>query len=194
MKTKRTYTMGTRALQVEHTRHSILAGAVRLAGERPFVEVTLDAIASAAGVSVQTVLRQYGSRDGVIAAAMEHAMAEVEAERATPSGDVAGAVRTVVDHYERRGGASLLMLAQESYDDVAAAVTARGKALHRDWVRAAFSPATDDETVLDLLVLATDVYAWKLLRLDRGLSRATTERRLRALVDAVLASAQKDHD
>ena len=186
--------MGARALQVEQTRQAIVSGAVRLAGERPFAEVTLDAIASAAGVSVQTVLRQYGSRDGVIAAAMELAMGEVEQERSTPAGDVAGAVRTVVDHYEKRGRASLLMLAQESYDAVAAAVTTRGKALHRDWVRAAFSPATDDDTALDLLVLATDVYAWKLLRLDRGLSRATTERRMRALVDAVLASTTKDHD
>lgn len=37
--------------------------------------------------------------------------------------------------------------------------------------------------------MATDVYIWKLRRIHRGHSRAVTERRIRALVDAVLASA-----
>ena len=38
-------------------------------------------------------------------------------------------------------------------------------------------------------VVVTDVYAWKLLRRDRGLDVATTARRMRALVDAVLMPA-----
>ena len=37
--------------------------------------------------------------------------------------------------------------------------------------------------------MATGVYIWKLRRIHRGHSRAVTERRIRALVDAVLASA-----
>lgn len=39
------------------------------------------------------------------------------------------------------------------------------------------------------IVVATDVDIWKLLRIHRGHSRAVTERRIRALVDAVVASA-----
>jgi predicted acylesterase/phospholipase RssA len=62
--------------------------------------------------------------------------------------------------------------------------------MHRAWVHDAFEP--HDESTLDLLVVATDVYTWKLLRLDRGHSRAVTERRMRALVDAVLASVTKE--
>ena len=54
-------------------------------------------------------------------------------------------------------------------------------------------PSTDDEALLDLLVVATDVYTWKLLRIDRGHSRAVTERRLHDLVDAVLAAGSKEH-
>ena len=141
------------------------------------------------GVSVQTVLRRFGSRDGSFAEAMDAAMVDAEDERRTPPGDVAAAVRIVVDHYERRGQTALLMLAQEGHDDVARKATDRGKAMHRDWVRDAFAPATDDEALLDLLVVATDVYTWKLLRIDRGHSRAVTERRLHDLVDAVLAAA-----
>jgi hypothetical protein len=45
----------------------------------------------------------------------------------------------------------------------------------------------DRDEAIDLLVVATDVYTWKLLRHDRGLSRSATQERMRALVDAVLA-------
>jgi AcrR family transcriptional regulator len=190
MKTTRKYTMGARAQAVDATRRRIVDALIALAGERPFAEVTLDAIAERAGVSVQTVLRRFGSRDGLFAEAMDAAMVDAEDERRTPPGDVGSAVRIVVDHYERRGRTALLMLAQEGHDDVARKATDRGKAMHRDWVRDAFVPATDDEALLDLLVVATDVYTWKLLRIDRGHSRAVTERRMHELVDAVLATAR----
>jgi AcrR family transcriptional regulator len=190
MKTTRKYTMGARALAVDATRRRIVDALIALAGERPFAEVTLDAFAERAGVSVQTVLRRFGSRDGLFAEAMDAAMVDAEDERRTPPGDVGSAVRIVVDHYERRGRTALLMLAQEGHDDVARKATDRGKAMHRDWVRDAFVPATDDEALLDLLVVATDVYTWKLLRIDRGHSRAVTQRRMHELVDAVLATAR----
>jgi AcrR family transcriptional regulator len=189
MKTTRKYTMGARAEAVEETRRRILGAQIALAGERPFTEITLETIAERAGVSVQTVLRQFGSRDALFAAGLELAMVDVEDERRTPHGDVDSAVRVVIDHYEQRGRTALLMLAQEGYDAVARGVTDRGKAMHRSWVRDAFAPATDDEAVLDLLVVATDVYTWKLLRLDRGHSRAVTEQRMHDLVDAVMAPA-----
>lgn len=178
--------MGARAEAVEDTRQRIVSALVALAGERPFSEISLDDIAAGAGVSVQTVLRRFGSRDALFAVAMDPAMTAVENERRTPPGDIGAAVRTAVDHYERRGRAALLLLAQEGHDEFARKATDLGKAMHRGWVHDAFSPAADDEAVLDLLVVATDVYTWKLLRLDRGYGRALTERRMRALVDAVL--------
>jgi AcrR family transcriptional regulator len=191
MKTTRTYTMTTRAESAEATRRRIIDAAVALGGERPFAEITLDAIAERAAVSVKTVLRQFGSRDSLFGVAMDAAMADTEDERRTPPGDAEAAVRSVVEHYERRGRTALLMLAQEDHDDVARKATDRGKAMHRTWVRDAFSPATDDDRLLDLLVVATDVYAWKLLRLDRGHSRAVTERRMHDLVHAILATTEE---
>ena len=61
--------MGARAQAVDATRRRIVDALIALAGERPFAEVTLDAVAERAGVSVQTVLRQFGSRDGLFAEA-----------------------------------------------------------------------------------------------------------------------------
>ena len=192
MKTTRKYTMGARAQAVEQTRSRILHTTIALAGERPFAEITLDAVAERAGVSVQTVLRQFGSRDGLVAAGAEVATAEIMEERRAPAGDVPAAMRNLADHYERLGHTALLMLAQEGHDDLARKVTDRGKAMHRQWVEESFAPLVNglalDERVLDLLVVATDVYTWKLLRIDRGHSRAVTERRMHDLVDAVLAS------
>ena len=184
--------MGARARAVEETRHRIREALIALAGERPFAEITLDAIAERAEVSVQTVLRRFGSRDALFAEAMDAAMGDVQDERRTPPGDAAAAVRVVMDHYELRGTTALLMLAQEGHDDVARKATDRGKAMHRTWVREAFAPATEDEAALDLLVVATDAYTWKLLRIDRGLSRAVTERRMHDLVNAVLAAHVKE--
>jgi predicted acylesterase/phospholipase RssA len=44
------------------------------------------------------------------------------------------------------------------------------------------------EEQVDLLVVATDVYTWKLLRRDRGLARPDAEHRVHSLIRAVLAA------
>jgi AcrR family transcriptional regulator len=190
MNTTRTYTMTARARAVEETRTRIIDACVALHGERPVTEIGLDDIAERAGVSVQTVLRHFGSRAALAEASMERAQQDVSEERRTPVGDVAAAVRTIVDHYERRGDQALLMLAQEDHQELMARVTRQGKAMHRAWVEEVFAPyldeAADAETLTDLLVVATDVYTWKLLRRDRRLGRQRTEERIRRLVDAVL--------
>jgi hypothetical protein len=51
-----------------------------------------------------------------------------------------------------------------------------------------FAPLVDDnERTIDLLVVATDIYTWKLLRHDRALTRPQTQERMAALVAAVLS-------
>jgi AcrR family transcriptional regulator len=191
MNTTRPYTMTSRARAVEQTRARIIDACISLHGERLVSDIGLDDIAERAGVSVQTVLRHFGSRSGLEEVALEHAQRAVSDERRAPVGDVANAVRVIVDHYERRGDEALLMLAQESHQELMARVTDRGKALHRTWVEQVFAPyldgADDREELTDLLVVATDVYTWKLLRRDRRLGRARTESRMRHLVERVLA-------
>ncbi|MBO9533793.1 MAG: TetR/AcrR family transcriptional regulator [Solirubrobacteraceae bacterium] len=155
------------------------------------LDPTLAAIADRAGVSVQTVLRHFGSRDALLDAAIDAVGREVADERAAPPGDLDVAVRTLVEHYELRGDFVLRMLAREPDDARLARVVALGRAQHRAWVEAVFAPWLDAagegrETLIDLLVVATDLYSWKLLRRDRGLSASTVEARLRRLVDGVL--------
>jgi AcrR family transcriptional regulator len=194
MNSPRRYTMTTRAASAEQTRLRILDSAVALAGTRVLAQISLDDIASAAGVSVQTVLRRFGSRAGVLEAAREHAVTQVVSERRTPVGDVDAAVRVVVDHYEQRGDGVVLMLAQERSDPAVRSITDSGRQLHRDWVEETFAPylPTDAEArieLLDLVGVATDVYTWQQLRRDRGASRARTEARMARLVRALLPDA-----
>jgi AcrR family transcriptional regulator len=188
----RPYTMRARALSVAETRLRIVVAMRDLVTETLDLSPTLDAVAARAGVSVQTVLRHYGTRDGLFDAAVEAVVRDVTEERRAPVGDVDAAVRVLVDHYEARGDLVLRMLAREPDDERMTKVVGPGRALHREWVRTVFepylraAPANDREPLTDLLVVATDVYAWKLLRRDRGLGRAATENRLRRLVRAVL--------
>jgi AcrR family transcriptional regulator len=182
----RTYTMRARADSVARTREHILDAAWQLSAERLASAIGLADVAERAGVTVRTVLRHFGSRDGLFDALMQHTRETVTAERETPVGDVGLAVQKVVRHYEQRGDFVLRMLDQESVDERLAAQVAAGRRLHRRWVRTVFAPqlaAADDAKALeDLLVVATDVYTWKLLRRDAGLSRVRTEERMHTMI------------
>lgn len=194
MKTTRTYTMRSRATAVEETRRHILTSTYDLSSRRLITDITLEDVARGAGVSVQTVLRQFGSRAGLLEATSTYATEAVRAERRAAPGDLVGGLRTLVDHYEHRGDATVLLLAQEDGDDSIRSVTDHGKQLHRTWVRdlcapwLAELPEAEAEELLDLLVVATDVYAWKLLRRDRALPRHATESRMLRLVRVLLAA------
>jgi AcrR family transcriptional regulator len=195
---ERSYSMTNRSVAAARTQESILRATVELATEKLTVEIVLADIAGRAGVTVQTILRHFGSKDRLFDAAVTFANAEVVTERAAPLGDVAEAVRVIVDHYEIRGDWVIALLGQEASNERIRGITVPGKQLHRVWVETVFEPQLLDMTesgspaIADLLTVATDVYTWKLLRRDRGLSRDETERRMRQLVDAILASPERE--
>lgn len=192
MKTKRTYTQTARAVAAEETRLRIVRAAFELQAERLTAEISLEDVAERAGVSVQTVLRRFGSKAGLFEASLQQINAEIAEQRRAPAGDVTAAMRVLVDHYEQHGDFALLMLAQENSYPHVRRMSDMGKSVHRAWVTDVFEPFLPDSgdaraAAVDLLVIATDVYSWKLLRRDRGLSRNQTEQRLTSLVSAVLA-------
>jgi AcrR family transcriptional regulator len=196
MNSERNYSMTNRSISVAKTRARILRAVLELATEKLTVEIVLADVARRSGVTVQTILRHFGNRDGLFDAAVEFGSAEVVAERATPVGDDPEAVRVIIDHYETRGDWVIALLGQEGSDERIRGITMPGKQLHRDWVETVFGPqlakqANPEHSVTDLLVVATDVYTWKLLRRDRGLSRELTEQRMQQLVDAILASPRE---
>jgi AcrR family transcriptional regulator len=164
-----------------------------LVTEKLTVEIVLSDVAARAGVTVQTILRHFSSRDGLFDAAVEFVSREVAAEREAPVGDVREAVRVIVEHYEARGDWVVSILGQEAYDARVRTVTDIGRAVHREWVERVFAPqlavAVGRSDLAALLTVVTDVYVWKLLRRDQSLDRDQTEQRMRDLIEAILASS-----
>jgi AcrR family transcriptional regulator len=188
--------MKARAQSTADTRRAILLAGLERARETMSVDVPLADVAGRAGVSVQTVLRHFGSKERLHSELETFARDHVIAERASPAGDVVAAVHALIGHYETTGDWALAMLAEERRDERARQVTDRGRAVHREWVRAVFAPQLSQRSrsgraaLTDLLVVATDVYAWKLLRRDRGLRPAAVEQRIRRMVQALLSSEE----
>jgi AcrR family transcriptional regulator len=181
---KRPYRMRARAASAAATRQRLLDAALELFGEKFLDEITLEEVAERAGVSVQTLLRHFGSRDRLFEDVTAQVRDRVEAQRGTaPVGDLAAAVRTLVDHYEDWGErVTLRLLAQEGRDPLISDMTATARALHRDWVERVFETTlarrsgAERRRLLAQLVAVCDVYFWKVLRKDMGLSRRETER------------------
>ncbi|HEY5053865.1 MAG TPA: helix-turn-helix domain-containing protein, partial [Solirubrobacterales bacterium] len=186
---KRPYRMGARAEAAAATGERILDATEALFYERSFEEVTLGAIAERAGVTVQTVLRRFGDRKGLSRAALLRLAARVDRKRGSASpGDVEGAVRVLVDHYEEVGDGVLRLLAEEQRRPSLRTLVDMGRDYHREWCERVFAPAlearrgVERERRLGQIVAVTDIYVWKLLRRDRGLSRRQTELALRELL------------
>jgi len=188
----RSYTMRARAESTSKTRDRILDAAIALSQERLSLEIVLADVAERAGVTVQTVLRHFGSRQGLFEQAQARQIARVRAERTTPLGDSASAVRTIVIFYDRLGEWSLRLQAQEHSDESSRRRVELGRRLHRDWVEEVFAPQlagrSDRKELVDLLVVSTDLLTWKILRRDGGMDRSTTCKRMLRLVRAVLSS------
>lgn len=195
MKSTRPYTMRARGEATAATRRRILAAALTLSEEKMSVEIVLADVAERAQVSVQTVLRHFGSREGLFDAVSDYAREQIAEERHCPVGDVVGAIDTIVTHYERRGDMVLRMLAQEHLDPRIRELVEHGRGLHRRWVQDVFAPQlashADPPALTDLLVVATDVYVWKLLRRDGGLDPGTTRSRMTTMVRSLLRSGDE---
>jgi hypothetical protein len=146
-------------------------------------------------VTVKTLLRHFGSRDALIYASWSHAYGEMMAERTPPPGDLDGALKVLVAHYERIGDMGLAMLADEN-DPRAQRMNIAGRFGHREWVQTVFADRLPEEAgarsrLIDVLVVATDVYAWKLLRLDRGLSVDDVHDRMLLMTEALVAAVDR---
>jgi AcrR family transcriptional regulator len=188
---KRPYRMDARAKAAEETGRRILEAVLELYTERYFDQVSLEDVAERASVTVQTVLRRFGSKDRLLDAATEVTRGRVAGQRdEAPVGDVPGAVENLVAHYEEWGDKVLRLLAQEDRVPAFRRATDAGRALHYEWVERTFVPLLAGhsgearERVLAELIAICDVYVWKVLRRDLSLSRLQTEL---ALTEMILA-------
>ena len=191
MKSTRAYVMRARAESALGTRQRILEAAVEELWERGLSEVRLEDVAARAEVTVQTVLRVFGSKSDLLEVALEPLRDRIlrQRESADP-GDVGGTISALFDHYEQMGDFVIRNLAEEQKLPELREWLKRGRKAHRQSMQRQFAPQLagrdDKKLVLDCLVVAGDVYTWKLLRRDAGRSRKEAETCVRHLVSRIL--------
>jgi len=195
---RRPYRMVKRARAAANTSERIVAAAAELFGRLPYDQVTLSAIADGAGVAIQTVMRRFGSKETLFIEVVEARGRLIRAARdQVQEGDVEGAVGNAVESYELWGDVIMHLLEQEPQVAVVRRGAEKGRRYHQAWVRRIFAPLLSSisrgerEVGLAQLVVATDLYSWKILRRDLGLDRRTAERCLRQMVTAILRSAPR---
>lgn len=184
--------MSTRAAATEATRERIIDAAVASFSSHWYEDVTLRGVAADADVALQTVRNHFPSKDELFSAAIERIAQGIDSARwsVTP-GDISGAISILVDDYERNGDANLRLLAVEERVRVVQPVMAQGREGHQAWVEHVFAGALSGlrgkarARRVAQLVVVTDVYAWKLLRRDKGLELEQTKRAMRELVTAL---------
>jgi len=174
----RAYTKIARAEAEEQTRAALIAAADEAFLSGPWERASLESIAQRAGVTKQTLLRHFGSKDGLLEQTLRVAMVEVEEQRlSAPTDDIAGAVDNLLDHYEERGGRAM----RSTNLDVGgplAELAQISRAFHYRWIDHAFgrwlaaAPAAERPRLRGALIAICDVQSWWILAHDLGLSRA----------------------
>jgi len=194
----RPYKQVARAQAQERTRESLVdaAEAVFFAGR--WGQTTLDGLAASAGVSKQTLLRHFGSKEALLEQALLRSRERVHNQRwAAPADDIAGAVENLLDHYAEWGERLLRLLAADRLSTELpwlALIAQEGRELHYDWVEHVFGRWLEALSARvrvrrrATLIALCDPYTWWLLshRLElprRQVHAALTESIERLLED-----------
>jgi len=190
---KRPYQMSKRAESAAQTERRIFEATTALWHERPVAEITLEAIAERAGVSTRTIIRRYGSKEGLFETCIKKDSSNMETARdKAEEGDVEGAIHYLLTDYETHGDAMIRTLAVEDQLDIAHRVLQTGRSQHQQWCGRIFSSFLPDiksvhyESELMAFVAATELYLWKLLRRDLEHSLEETQEIFMRLVNGLL--------
>ncbi|GAC1378144.1 MAG: hypothetical protein NVSMB44_47550 [Ktedonobacteraceae bacterium] len=189
---KRTYTMSARAQTSRETEQRVLEGSLRLFSEHLYDNVSLDQIAELAGVTVQTIIRRFGSKEQLFSIATLPRLKQVYQDRMDePIGDTEITLGSLLKHYEEWGKFILhLQFQKERIPSIQLAV-ATGRHAHIEWLKRSFAPQLQRLPVLvhrirfAQLVAITDIFTWYTLRHEQGLSNDEIRSALRELINAL---------
>jgi AcrR family transcriptional regulator len=186
----RPYLMKARAEKAAATKERIIKSAADLIVEHTLDGLTLEAVAERADVAARTILRIFGGKEQLFAAAINFERRRGHGE--LHPGDIEASVAVLFDDYERIGDAVILRLADEGRVPSLDALLKSGRVNHRRWIEESFAPQlskrdkSDRAELINALLVATDVYAWKLLRRDFALSRRAAESVIRMIVHSLV--------
>lgn len=190
----RAYTQVARAEAQGRTRTALLDAAETAFFSGNWDQTPLTEIAVAAGVTKQTLLRHFGSKDGLMAEAYRRGWQEVRDQRwSAPTDDLPGAVDNLLDHYEDVGQRAIKIASGGVGGGQATADMGRvARQLHYDWVEHAFGAWLDKgkgkarARRRAALIALCDVQTWWLLSHDLGFARAEVRATLILAVEGLL--------
>ena len=186
--------MTARAEAAERTGERIIDAMLTRYAGTPYDQIRLEDVASDAEVTVQTVIRRFGSKPGLLVATVEREFARIAADRAAAMGDSpVSTLHALVAYYEHHGSLILKLYAEAHQAPGVPELAARGRAFHVGWCREAFSDALEDdgdpttrERRLAQVVAVCDATTWRILRFDGQLSPEQTETALLELLRPLL--------
>jgi AcrR family transcriptional regulator len=164
---RRPYKKVAREQAQQRTREALLEAAIEEFYSDRWSTTSLDALAGRAGVTKQTLLRHFGSKEGLLIQALVRGAAQVLDERwSAPVGEIDGAIENLLDHYEVWGRRARQIEAWQDAPSVLAKLSQAGRQLHYQWVEFAFAPQLDglDEEAFARrraeLIVICDVQTW----------------------------------
>lgn len=187
---RRPYKKVAREQSQQRTRDALLEAAIEeFYGDR-WATTSLEALSARAGVTKQTLLRHFGSKEGLLIQALVRGASQVLDERwSAPVGDVDGAIENLLDHYEVWGRRARQIEAWQDAPSVLAKLSQAGRQVHYQWVEFAFAPQLEglDEAAFVKrraeLIVVCDVQTWWTLSHDLELPRTAIKTILVELVE-----------
>ncbi len=194
--TPRTYRMTARAEAAERTGERIMDAMLRRYADVPYDRIRLEDVAADAEVTVQTVIRRFGSKHGLLAATVEREFGRLAADRAAALGESPrSTLHSLVGYYEDHGTLILKMYAEAHQAPGVPELAERARAYHVGWCREALAEALGDdldpttrERRLAQVVAVCDATTWRILRHDGHLTPEQTEQALLELLLPLLPS------
>lgn len=193
----RPYTQGARAAAAAARRERILSATVELLGVHRYDEITLEAIAERAGVSLATLTRQFSSKAELLIESTRWWTSREEAIREVVPSDVDGVVAVLARRYEaiavdHRRNIDL----EQRYPEMVEGYQLARKS-HLDWLATAFArwlPPGGPVRQRRLMALfgATEIYLWWSWRHRLGQSPEEAADALREILGALVGAWERE--
>jgi AcrR family transcriptional regulator len=190
----RPYRQVARAETQQRTREALLDAATAELYEGDWPNASLTSLAAKAGVTKQTLLRHFGSKEGLLVQTLVRGAEEIRDQRwSTPPGDAPAAIKNLLEHYDTWGERAMRVGSWQGESGVLAVLSQGARQLHYQWVEHAFEPWLSQlsegprrRTRAALIVLC-DVQSWWILSHDLRLERGEVQAVLTDLVERLLS-------
>lgn len=155
-------------------------------------EITLELLAEGAGVSVRTITRLFGSKEGIFRALMESGAAREISRRVAVPGDIPSIVAVLSERYEATSDVEMRNISLQDSTPLFAEWIQEARAAHLEWLATMFAPWLPEKGPLRterLMALfgATEIYVWfsvrRRLRHGRKIADSVMTETLTALVE-----------